>query len=110
MKCTIHSAKELVPSKTKYGIRYGCPVGGCTVVQWSGSSSTPADFGTRQARMVAHNHFDTLWQAGMFTRGKAYKALAKYLNLPQRKVHIGHFDITQCRKVVEFCEEVIKAK
>lgn len=103
MKCTIHTARTLVPTLTKYGKRYGCPVDGCTVVLWDGSTSTPADYATRQARIEAHSWFDALWQSGTYTRKGAYKALAKYLRIPARKTHIGHFDITQCQRAIDFC-------
>lgn len=103
MKCTIHSARELEEQKTKYGIRWSCPVAGCTVVLWDGSTSTPADFGTRQARIQTHAHFDALWRSGLFTRKQAYKALAKHLGLPRRKTHIGYFNRVQCIRAIDFC-------
>lgn len=110
MRCTIHSARELEPTKTKYGVRYSCPVGGCTVVLWNGSTSTPADFATRQARIEVHEWFDTLWQSGIFSRKKAYKKLAVYLGLSPKKTHIGHFDIEQCKRTIEFCKAVTQVK
>lgn len=112
MRCIIHSTRELEPTKTKYGIRYSCPVGGCTVVQWDGSTSTPADFATRQARIEAHSWFDALWQSGIFSRKKAYKKLAAYLGLSKKKTHIGYFNLEQCKRTIDFCQahtEVRKA-
>ena len=103
MKCITHSARTLEPVQTKYGIRYHCPVGGCTVVLWDGSTSTPADYQTRQARIEAHSWFDRLWQSGSYTRKGAYKALSKYLRIPTRKTHIGHFNVEQCQRTVDFC-------
>ena len=42
---------ELVPKKTrKYGIRYECPIRGCSVAWWGRQSATPADNETRKAR------------------------------------------------------------
>lgn len=107
MKCPEHS-KNLIPHNTRYGIRYSCPVGGCTVVQWSGSTSTPADYATRQARMQAHNAFDELWKSGMFTRKRAYHKLSLYLGLKKRETHIGHFSLTQCQTVIEFCKTIVE--
>lgn len=104
MKCTIHTARELEPTKTKYGIRWSCPVGGCTVVLWDGSTSTPADYATRQARIEAHDHFDRLWQSGVFSRKKAYKKLAEYLDLSKKKTHIGCFSLEQCQRTIDFCK------
>lgn len=103
MKCTVHSARELVPAETQFGIRWECPVGGCTVVLWDGSTSTPADYATRQARIEAHEHFDRLWKSGVFSRNRAYRKLAKYLGLPKRKAHIGHFNIALCQRTIDFC-------
>jgi len=110
MRCTIHSARELEPTKTKYGTRYSCPVGGCTVVQWDGSTSTPADFATRQARIEAHSWFDALWQSGIFSRKRAYKKLAAHLDLPARKTHIGHFNKDQCHRTIDFCRALTESR
>lgn len=110
MRCIIHSARELEPTKTKYGIRYSCPVGGCTVVSWSGSTSTPADYATRQARIEAHSWFDALWQSGIFSRKRAYKKLADHLGLSKKKTHIGHFDIEQCQRTIDFCMAITGSK
>lgn len=110
MKCTIHSARELVACKTKYGTRYGCPVGGCTVVLWSGSTSTPADYATRQMRIEAHSWFDALWQSGIFSRQRAYKKLAKYLGLSPRKTHIGCFSKEQCERTIDFCRAITQVR
>ena len=106
MKCSIHSARELIPKKTKYGIRYSCPVGGCTVVQWDGSTSTPADFTTRQTRIAAHEVFDTIWKSGILTRTEAYKKLAAYLGITIKATHIGHFNQAQCNQTIEFSEQI----
>ncbi|KKK70910.1 hypothetical protein LCGC14_2919230 [marine sediment metagenome] len=48
--CPIHKCK-LVGSYTIYGLRFECPEVGCTVVCWSGSTSTPADYETRSMRI-----------------------------------------------------------
>ncbi len=53
--------------KTQFGVRFQCPMAGCTVACWDGSTSTPADYETRQARIAAHDPFDYLWKSGMFT-------------------------------------------
>jgi len=110
MRCTIHSARELEPTKTKYGIRWDCPVGGCTVVLWDGSTSTPADYATRQARIEAHSWFDALWQSGIFSRKKAYRKLAEHLGLSRKKTHIGRFDKEQCKRTIDFCMALTESK
>lgn len=110
MKCTIHSSRELVPTETQYGVRYSCPVGGCTVVLWAGSTSTPADYETRQVRIRAHDAFDRLWKSGSLTRYACYRQLAKYLKLSREQVHIGMFDIKQCEAVIQFSEAIVECK
>lgn len=56
----------------------------------------------RLARINAHGHFDKLWKAKIFTRGKAYEKLAKYLKIPVEECHIGMFDIDKCLAVLKF--------
>ena len=102
MKICPRHRRELVGKETVYGTRYSCRVGGCTVVSWSGSTSTPADAATRGARINAHARFDDLWQSGLFKRKEAYKKLAEHLGLAVKDTHIGHFDFETCRKVVSF--------
>ena len=101
--CLNHDV-PLEAKRTRYGVRWGCPVEGCTVVCWNGNTSMAADLQTRQARQAAHAAFDPLHQAGELTKGEAYKQLAAYMGLPQKKTHIGHFDIQQCLQVLAFCE------
>lgn len=105
MKCSIHSARELIPRKTKYGIRSFCPVGGCTVVSWNGSK--PADYSTRQARIKAHDLFDQIWKSGTLKRKNAYKKLACFLEIPIEKTHIATFDQEQCQRTIEFAEQFL---
>jgi len=108
MKCIVHTAKDLVPHSTRYGIRYSCPVGGCSVVSWNGNS--PADYSTRQARIQAHNKFDQLWKSGMLTRRNAYKKLARFLEIPREKTHIANFDLDQCQRTLQFAYEILEDK
>jgi hypothetical protein len=102
--CPAH-ATTLVGASTQYGRRYSCPHPSCTVVQWAGSTSTPADAATRAARIKAHDAFDSLWHPERpGSRSKAYAAMAVALELPPPKCHIGMFDIEQCERVIEFAE------
>ena len=107
MICPKHKC-ELVPQKTKYGTRYNCPELACTVVCWDGSTSTPADYNTRQARIEAHDAFDRLWRSGMFKRKEAYHKLAKHLKMKTEDVHIGHFDKDTALEVGEFAKMILK--
>lgn len=101
--CTTHKLVQLEAQETRFGLRWSCPTDCCTVVLWDGSTSTPADYETRQARIEAHSWFDSLWQSGSYTRSGAYKALARYLRIPTRQTHIGHFDLKRCQQTIKYC-------
>lgn len=103
-RCPIHQVK-LDPRQTRYGVRWSCPVEGCTVVCWNGDTSTPADDQTRQARHAAHAIFDPLWQRAGLSKGEAYKQLADYMGLTQKQAHIGRFTKEQCEQVLAFCRQ-----
>lgn len=60
----------------------------------------------RKARIAAHSAFDPFWRSGRMTRSAAYRWLAKELDLPISKCHIGMFDILDCRKVVSLCRKL----
>ena len=109
MICPNHKSK-LIPQKTKYGIRYNCPEQGCTVACWDGSTSSPADYETRQARIEAHDFFDYLWKHGLFKRKEIYKKLADFLGLKGKDTHIGQFDKETALKVRGFAENIIAAE
>ena len=104
-RCPKHNVK-LIAKKTRYGIRFSCPVSDCTVVCWNGGTSTPADYETRQARRAAHAAFDPLWQGNGMSKGDAYKQLSEFMGLPKKETHIGHFNIAQCNRIIAFCEKL----
>lgn len=93
--------------QTKYGKRFFCVSPGCTVACWDGSTSTPADYETRQERMLAHNAFDQLWRSGLFTRKAAYKKLAEHLEIKPKDAHIGLFDAEMSRKAKAFARGLL---
>ena len=102
-----HCPEHNVPmeaNRTRYGVRWGCPLDGCTLVCWGGDTSTVADYETRQARRAAHAAFNSLHEGGEMSKGEAYKQLAAYMGLHQKKAHIGHFNKQQCEQVLAFCE------
>lgn len=102
--CPDHGS-QLVPRRTQYGTRWGCPVPLCTVVLWGGSTSTPANDETRAARMKAHSHFDQLWDASIRgSRSRAYAGLSAFMGIAPEACHIGMFNAEQCELVVEFCQ------
>jgi hypothetical protein len=65
---------------------------------------TPANYAGRQARIRAHEAFDTLWKTAVKrgrARAYAYLALQELLQLTPLSCHIGLFDVAQCARVVE---------
>lgn len=104
--CPTH-AEKMESRSTQFGVRYQCPVDGCTVAGWQGGTSTPADDATRAARIEAHAAFDPLWQvprnAGeKGVRTRLYRALAEYMGLAMADCHIGMFNVAQCSQVMAF--------
>lgn len=95
--CPRHKA-PLIAARTRYGRRWACGVLGCSVVCWEGSTSTPADQETRNARKATHALFDPLWQNGkrFASRKAAYTWLREAMGLSKTDCHIGMFDLEQC--------------
>lgn len=60
----------------------------------------------RKARQLAHSKFDLLWRGGLMSRKDAYIKLETDLDLYEN--HIGHMDILDCIKVVEFSIEFME--
>lgn len=62
-------------------------------------------------RYYAHRFFDKLWTERRygFTRDEAYAALAEYMGLPSEEAHMGHFNVEQCKQVVEWAQGVTQA-
>lgn len=76
---------------------------GCTVVCWEGSTSTPADQETRQARSDAHELFDPLYEdeGGPFeNEDEAYYWLQRKMGLTTEEAHIGKFSKEQCEELI----------
>ena len=101
MNCPTHNV-QMLEGQTRYGIRYFCPVEGCTMVAWDKETSTPADEPTRQKRILAHRWFDSLWKSGQMSRKEAYKWLQDRMGLPKKECHIGMFSEEQCNRVVKY--------
>lgn len=59
----------------------------------------------RMWRKRAHAAFDPLWKTGKLKRGYAYEKLASALNISPMDAHIGHFDVEQCKLVVNLFKE-----
>lgn len=57
----------------------------------------------RGARETAHREFDPIWKRGYMTRNEAYTELARRLQIPKHKCHIGQFGIEMCEIVIGVC-------
>lgn len=102
MRCPCHQV-DLQRAATRWGGRWGCPVPGCTVACWEGSTSTPADAETRELRKRCHAAFDPLWRSrrpDRWLRSDLYGALASRLGLRVEDTHFGMFDAEQCRRAL----------
>lgn len=110
--CPYHN-KLMVRTEFKDGPRWDCPVPGCTVVCWSGQTSTPANFETRQARRRAHTAFDGLWKGhwsgpaktrskvtAVMSRKDAFAWLVAAMDVEQKYAHIGMANEAQCNAII----------
>ncbi len=62
----------------------------------------------RLKRIEAHQTFDGLWKRRGMSRTAAYKWLAERMGLPEVTAHIGGFEMDQCQRVIELCEQELK--
>lgn len=119
-KCPLHGDR-LQYEPTAWGSRGQCPEEGCTIVHWQGSTSTPADYETRQLRRECHARFDPLWKtnAPQFNQGhrpnnpqvrrsRAYRWLAESMGLKMKETHFGMFDADQCREALAHLDVLTK--
>lgn len=60
----------------------------------------------RRAKIDAHNCFDRIWKDKLMGRDEAYEELSDFLVIPDEFTHIGMFNITTCKKVVEWSNKV----
>jgi len=109
MKCPDHDF-NLRRRQTRYGGRWYCPEKGCTVVCWEGSTSTPANKETRDARQLAHDAFDRIWKTKVMSRAAAYLWLADFLNIGPKCCHIGMFDAETCERVRSASIELLESE
>lgn len=69
---------------------------------------TPANALTREARKEAHSFFDPVWRTKGISRRDAYAALARALDIPKEKCHIGLFDYNTCKRVTQWAKSYRK--
>ena len=95
----------LVLKDSRFGKFYGCmnwPK--CDVTHGAHDDGTPlgipANKATREARMRAHEEFDTLWKGHRMTRGRAYEWMRQVMSLSEDEAHIGKLDQSQCEELI----------
>lgn len=59
----------------------------------------------RLKRRETHEIFDAFWRRKRLTRTRAYQWLAGELGLPEKKTHIGSFEMDDCQRVIELCSQ-----
>jgi len=101
-KCPMHKIK-MKPSKTRYGVRFDCPVDGCTMARWDRSKTSAADLETRKMRQEAHKAIDVFWRTAR-ERKRLYEELSDFMGIPIEWTHIGFFDIKKCKKAIAFAK------
>ena len=62
----------------------------------------------RLKRIETHQVFDAYWTERGMSRTQAYRWLAKKMHLPERKAHIGGFEMHQCQKLIDLCRRSIE--
>jgi ribosomal protein L37AE/L43A len=75
----------------------------------------------RKLKMAAHSAFDPLWKKGgtdqfrgphkgpRMRRSDAYGWLAQQLGIAKHDCHIGLFDESMCKRVIEVCNQLAEA-
>lgn len=100
-KCPVHGT-YLEPTNTQYGMRWDCPIHGCTVVWWQNENTTPADLETRRARSNAHTAFAEAMHRIGTSKANMYRALKKNLDVD----HIGLCDVQMCVEIIEWARNL----
>ncbi len=62
----------------------------------------------RQYKIRAHECFDPIWKEKYLTRQEAYKELGEFLDIPEEYTHIGMFNISTCKKVIEWSNDIMQ--
>ena len=57
----------------------------------------------RTKRKETHQVFDKFWKEKKMSRTQGYKWLSKQMGLPFKSTHIGYFELEDCEKVIELC-------
>ncbi len=93
----------MVLKPSKFGQFYGCSRWAETKCPGSHGAhangaplGTPANRATKDARIRAHEAFDTLWKSGGMSRKAAYQWMRETMDLTKADAHIGQFTEQQC--------------
>lgn len=95
-----------------FGLFYGC-------TKWPDCNGThgahqdtgeplgvPATRDVKQARIEAHEVFDTLWRNNpSMSRDAAYRWMREKMGLSAEEAHIGRFDKMQCERLIALVED-----
>lgn len=63
----------------------------------------------RRLKQDAHASFDRLWDSSE-SRRESYNLLAAALGIHPDRTHIGMFNADQCRKTIQYCDEVVTSR
>lgn len=100
----IHSARYY-KSRINYGMMYLCEPCDATVGCHKDSNKPKgslANVELRELRKRCHSLFDQLWQGNRknMHRERAYKRLARLMNMKKKDAHIGKFREEDCRRMI----------
>lgn len=110
---------EFVDSKIVYGKSYGkiylCRKCLAYVGVHKGTDKPLGRLANAELRYwkkAAHAAFDPVWKYGRFRgyRNAAYGWLAGRMGLPVEEMHIGMFDVAQCKKAIQICRKERSSK
>lgn len=95
--------------KKSYGMIYLCPKCNAYVGVDKGTNKPLgilADAQLRYWKKQAHEHFDSIWKKRYMSRASLYKRLSEELGKKPQDTHIGMFDISDCKLVIEVSKKI----
>jgi ssDNA-binding Zn-finger/Zn-ribbon topoisomerase 1 len=104
----------MVLRNSKYGFFYGCSsYPKCKAAHGAHKKTgqplgTAADKKTKQARIRAHDSFDTLWKDKHMSRSEAYAWMQEAMEMTEDEAHIGKFDEEKCDRLEVLVDEYLE--